>query len=78
MSALLTLIRILLAAAGGYLVKDGILTSSDLTELVAAVLTLVPIAWGFYKNYHKDEQLNKVQAGATPEEAKASTPILAK
>lgn len=78
MSSLLSLVRILIAVAGGYLVKDGILTASDLTEAAGAVATLLPIAWATWKNYHKNQQLDKVQAGATIEEAKNSTPLLAK
>lgn len=78
MSSLLSLVRILIAVAGGYLVKDGILTASDLTETAGAVATLLPILWAVWKNYHKNQQLAKVEAGASVQEAKNSTPLLAK
>lgn len=78
MSSALTIIRILLGVLGGYLVKDGILTSSEIEQLGAALVVVIPITWGMWKNFHKNAQLDKVEAGATPDEAKASTPLLAK
>lgn len=78
MSALLTLIRVLIAFGGGFLVRDGSISASDVTEIGGAVITLVPLAWGAYKNFHKNEQLIKVQEGMTVDQAKASTPLLAK
>ena len=78
MSSLLTLIRLLLMMGGGYLVKDGFLTGDDLEKGVAAILTLLPLAWAAWNKYHRTIVVDKVEAGLDIKTAKAETPTLAK
>jgi NADH:ubiquinone oxidoreductase subunit 6 (subunit J) len=66
----LSAIRTLLAIAAGFLVGHGYVNEVMATELVGAIMALVPIVWGFInkQNAEKKTQLRVEQAynaGAT-------------
>lgn len=71
-NALLSAIRTLLGALGGFLAAHGILDQSTAQDVVGAIMVIIPIAWGMWAKYEderaaKEREKVAVQAGVVAE-----------
>ncbi len=71
-----TIIRVALAALGGYLIRGELVSSADWTKFADdALLVLVPIVWGLYQKYSSHlakEVAKQLPAGTTNDEVKTT------
>ena len=63
---ILDLIRHGLTAVGAVLVSDGLVTSSQLTDLVGGVLVVISLAWNFYENHQQKPALQGAASKPKP------------
>jgi hypothetical protein len=50
-----SIIRAVLVASGGFLVKQGIVTDAQWQDLVGAILVVVAVAWSVYQNHQANK-----------------------
>lgn len=54
--AILSAIRSLLAIAGGALAAHGVINEAIVNEVIGAVMTVIPIAWGIWDKYNAERK----------------------
>jgi hypothetical protein len=82
-NALLSAVRTLLGALGGFLVTKGIIDSSTMQDVVGAIMVIIPVVWGAWDKYRaeratKEREKAAVQAGVVAERTNQLRGVAAK